>query len=223
MKETEMHEPVKNLLISQIFCDEVYAEIMNVDMLGIKGPANIIVEMKVQLSFKLIEQAYRSLQYAQYVYIAIPRLKASYHWIYYQFLKPKRIGLIEVSGDQATIIYPAKFNHAKKAWVEYIRKHIEEFSHENIAGSKGGETITRYSYMMKRVKRYMQNRGWVTVDEILDHCETYYAQPKPSMIATLKADYNANWCEFKIINGKTCFKHRGEQKNEQISRITEHD
>lgn len=208
MKETEMHEPVKNLLVNQIFCDEVYAEIMNVDMLGMKGPVNIIVEMKTQLSFKLIEQAYRGLQYAQYVYIAIPKKKSSYHWIYYQFLEPKGIGMIEVNHDLAIIIHPAKFNHAKRRWIEYIRQHIEEFSHENIAGSKGGETITRYSHMMKQVKRYMKYRGWVSVDEILNHCETYYAHPKPSMIATLKADYNADWCESKIINGKLHFRYK---------------
>lgn len=213
MKETAMYEPVKNLLISQTFCDEVYAEVMNVDMLGIKGPVNVIVEMKTQLSFKLLEQAYRGLQYAQYVYIAVPRSKSSYYWIYHQFLEPKGIGMIEVNKDRAIIVHSAKFNHAKKRWIMYVRQQIEEFSHENIAGSKSGETITRYSHMINAVKRYMQGRGWITINDILDHCETYYAQPKPSMTAALKADYNADWCESMVINGKLHFRYKEDSAN----------
>ena len=31
---------------------------------------------------------------------------------------------------------------------------------------------------------------WVTVDEILEHCETHYRNPKASVMATLKEKWN---------------------------------
>lgn len=208
MKEKDMHTPVKNILENVIQCDEVYAEVMNTDFLCIKGPVNVIVEMKTQFSFKLLEQAYRGLQYAQYVYIAIPQLKSFSYFIYCQFLEPKGIGVIEVNGDKASILYKAKYHRIFKVWRDFIRDHIEDFSKNNIAGSKGGETVTRYSNMMDHVKRYMQFKDWVTVSEILDHCETYYAQPKPTMSATLMASYNNDWCETKYENGRRYYRYK---------------
>lgn len=208
MKETEMFEPVKKLLYETIFCSEVYAEVGNVDVLGIKGATNIIVEMKTSLNFKVIEQAYRGLKYAHYVYIAVPITKSSFDFVYNAFLRQRKIGLIMVSESSATIMEPAKFNHIKLKNRDYIRNLVDELCLINIAGSKSGEKETRYSRMMKCVKSYMQHNGWVSVDDILNHCETYYAQPKPSMVATLKADYNADWCESKIINGKLHFRYK---------------
>lgn len=217
MQEKDLYLPVKNLLHQKIGCEAVYAEIMNIDVLGINNTANIIVEMKKNLSFKLIEQAYRGLKYAHYVYIAVPKSKTSYFFVYQNFLKPKGIGIIEVAdlgrGDfEAYVTYPAKFNRIKKSNRDYIRSKIESYSANNVAGSKSGEVITKYGFMISVVKKYMRNRGWLSIDEILDNCETYYAQPKPSLSLALRK-YEQDWCETKVINGKRYFKLKDSKEN----------
>lgn len=55
MKETDMFDPVKKLL-EELGCSNVYGEIMNFDVVGLRGPADVIVEMKKTLNFKVIEQ-----------------------------------------------------------------------------------------------------------------------------------------------------------------------
>lgn len=100
MKETDLFEPVKNLLISRLHCTEVYGEVRNFDVLGIINNANVIVEMKMHLNFKVIEQAINAKRYAHYVYIAVPepkRQSSQHHFIYNEILKKHGIGVIYVS------------------------------------------------------------------------------------------------------------------------------
>lgn len=208
MKEIELFEPVKNLLLERLACDKVYGEILNFDVVGLCGPADIIVEMKTSLNFKVIEQAYRALKYGHYVYIAVPKPKGSHRFIYYEFLAPKGIGLIYVGENWLTmddsyvaeISHYAKFNHLvvkRYKTQKYLRTQITEWSDKNVGGSKGGETITDYSETIRKVKEFLTVNGWSTIQQILDHCETHYANPKTSLRATLNQEWNKNWVEIK--------------------------
>ena len=47
---------------------------------------------------------------------------------------------------------------------------------------------------------------WVTVDDILDHCDTHYRNPKASVMATLKEKWNQDWCESKLENRRRYFR-----------------
>lgn len=38
--------------------------------------------------------------------------------------------------------------------------------------------------------KYKKRDKWVTIEQILDYCETYYANPKPSLMAALQAHWN---------------------------------
>lgn len=75
MKETDLYKPVKDWLLDYVGCNEVYPEISDVDVLGIAGKTDIIVELKTRFSFKLLEQAEDRLQYAPYIYVAVLTLK----------------------------------------------------------------------------------------------------------------------------------------------------
>ncbi|MBL1227132.1 hypothetical protein [Enterococcus sp. BWR-S5] len=77
MKETDLYKPVKDWLLDYVGCNEVYPEISDVDVLGIAGKTDIIVELKTRFSFKLLEQAEDRLQYAPYIYVAVPYPKTS--------------------------------------------------------------------------------------------------------------------------------------------------
>lgn len=59
--------------------------------------------------------------------------------------------------------------------------------------------------MINNIKDFLYRRmrgKWATIEEILNHCETYYSNPKPSLNATLQAKWNSDWCEYKVVNRK---------------------
>lgn len=216
-----MFDPVKTLLLEELACDKVYGEIVNFDVLGLCGPANIIVEMKTKLNFKVIEQAYRALKYGHFVYIAVPKPKNdNYRFVIWEFLKPKGIGIIYIEESKswekawcekhgqtyypyiASIKESATFNNLavkmKKGNSNYcIRSEIKEYSDKNIGGSKGGESITEYSETIRKVKEFLAVNGWATIQQILDNCETHYANPQPSLRATLHQSWNKSWVDIK--------------------------
>ena len=73
---------------------------------------------------------------------------------------------------------------------------------------KKGEGVTSYSITIDKIKAYMRSRedDWVTVDEILEHCETHYRNPRASVTATLKEKWNQDWCETKLENRRRVFR-----------------
>jgi hypothetical protein len=219
LKESDLFAPVKAFLLES-GCSDVYGEVLGCDVLGINGSSNIIVELKTSLSFKLIDQAIERLNFGHYVYIAIPKRKSHVPRCVRAILETNKIGLLEVGEDNwtkeliATISIPARFNRLaterQKKGFNRIREHIKPYNETQVGGVKGGEAVTDYSVMIENIKdflRYNKRGKWVTVEEILEHCETYYANPKPSLMATLQAHWNRNWCETKIENRKRYFRY----------------
>ncbi|MGN4725371.1 hypothetical protein ACTFR8_28635 [Bacillus cereus group sp. MYBK15-3] len=225
LKESDLFTPVKSFLIKN-GCSNVYGEVLGCDVLGINGVCDIIVELKTTLSFKLIDQALDRLNHGHYVYIAIPQRKGHTPRCVKKVLEQNKIGLLEIGKDRfsediiAHISIPAKYNRLpnelKKKGFKPIRNFIKDYHETQIGGVKGGEGTTDYSLMIDNIKAFLRyhNRGkWTNVDEILNYCETHYANPKPSLIATLQAKWNSDWCECKRENGKVYFKFLDKSKS----------
>ncbi|EJR49968.1 hypothetical protein IIO_06564 [Bacillus cereus VD115] len=225
LKESDLFAPVKSFLIKN-GCSNVYGEVLGCDVLGINGICDIIVELKTTLSFKLIDQALDRLNHGHYVYIAIPQRKGHTPRCVKKILEQNKIGLLEIGKDRfsndiiAHISIPAKYNRLpnelKKKGFKPIRNFIKNYHETQIGGVKGGEGTTDYSLMIDNIKaflRYHKHGKWTTVDEILNYCETHYANPKPSLIATLQAKWNSDWCEYKRENGKIHFKFLDKSKS----------
>ncbi|EDZ49860.1 hypothetical protein [Bacillus cereus] len=217
-KETDLFAPVKAFLLKN-GCTNVYGEVLGCDVLGIDGCCDIIVELKTTLSFKLIDQALDRLNMGHYVYIAIPQRKGHIPRCVKKVLEQNKIGLLEIGKDRfsddiiAYVSIPAKYNRLATEWkkkgFKSIRDYIKNYHKEQIGGVKGGEGVTDYSITIDNIKnflRYRKNGEWTSIEEILNHCETHYANPKPSLIATLQAEWNRNWCQYKRENGKAYFK-----------------
>jgi hypothetical protein len=232
MKEAELYEPVKKFLLEKLECDHVYAEVTNYDVLGTCGPLNIIVEMKTRLSFKLLDQAKDALGNAEYVYIAVPMTKnyATLHFIEYEFLRKYGIGFLQVEENKhykkdsiyssqqnkynVTVVCPAKFSNLRRKYKQKnkdstfyrtIRDSIRPFHETNIGGVKAGGSETEYSNTIKKVKRYLSENGWSSVEDILANVDTHYANPKPSLVATFKQSWNVDWIDTKVENRKTFY------------------
>lgn len=204
---------------------DVYAEVESkyaggrADVVGVSGPAVAVVEMKLTLSLDLIAQAVRWLPYANYVYIAVPRSKHRKMSGYASmFLQREGIGLLEVAEHGRTHV--EVYNPVRAKFQRRINDHIRESlvpQHKQLPGGhSGGGYVTPYKLTMDRVREYMDRHKrmcnirtdlseWVSIRDILDHCETHYATPKPSLASAL-VKYEHDWCETKIESGKKYFR-----------------
>lgn len=220
IKETDLFEPVKNCLMRDLGCSDVYGEIDNCDVVGKRGNYDVIVEMKTSLNFKVILQAIERKNNGAYMYIAVPRPSDkrpnNHTQIYYQFIKPHGIGLIYVTdyvSDKQTyekynddgipycefradIYYPAKLNHLyvnrRIRGIKQLSDGLTEWEKKNIGGSKGGETVTAYSNMINHVKDYLLENGWSTIDEIVENVPEVSNHYKNPK-ASLKATLREKW------------------------------
>ncbi|MCM3593659.1 hypothetical protein M4D58_23845 [Brevibacillus borstelensis] len=96
MKETDLYEPIKKWLNTKGF--DVYAEVKShgfrSDVIGKSGPALANVELKLQLSFDLLDQALSRKNFFNYTYIAIPRRKSIPRFVR-RVLEKENIGLLQ--------------------------------------------------------------------------------------------------------------------------------
>lgn len=211
MKESDLFQPVKQFLINDMGCQKVYAEVCNHDVVALTGEQTIIVEMKMMLNFKVIEQAIHAKEKGNYVFIAVPHKKSGFPNIVNDFLKYHGVGLIVVRDGYANIPYGmfAKYNRK----VSDIKPFIKDGYHDTITGGcKMGDFDYQsdYTLMIDSLKEFFRRRPnkWFTVNEILEHVQCYYRSPKPQLAATLKAHWNHEWVEHKIINRKSHFKYK---------------
>lgn len=88
--------------------------------------------------------------------------------------------------------------------------------HKNFVegGTPGGAHWTPYKSTISDVKDYLRrqlllgkNDGWISIDAILEHCETHYSNPKSSLAKSL-IDFENDWCESKKIGRKMHFRFR---------------
>lgn len=209
MKESDLFAPIKEYLIEEVGCSNVYGEVGSCDVLGIHGPANIIVEMKKNLSFKVIEQAIERRFYGHYVYVAVPKPK-SISRLVVQILKQHKIGLLLVKDYRVYKHLPARYNREILPLAN-IRSMIKPYHETQVGGVKSGEGKTDYSVTIENIKTFLKrktisNEGWVSIDEILERCETHYANPKQSVSVTLREEWNRDWCESKREKGKLYYR-----------------
>lgn len=170
MRESDLFEPIKMWLINKVGCEEVHAEVLNIDVLGLSGNTNIIVEMKTRFSFKLMEQAEDRMKYAPYVYIAVPRPKGFNNprppKIVEKWAKENKVGILfinlESSPEYAVEVFSAAhFNHLfskeRRNRKFDIRSEINYLTRENVGGLKSGEVQTEYKAMINSIKKYLRH------------------------------------------------------------------
>lgn len=213
MKEYEMFEHVKNILRESIHCTNIYAEVGTFDIVALKGSISIVVEMKKQLNFKVIEQAIRAKHCADYIFIAVPLPKQPHSKVAINLLKQEGIGLIYTTNESYKYDSQINGSHIKFWGIRVREKSYDikrlinhEFHSRTVAGVKSGEGITQYSEMIDSIKLYLKRKDWVPIEQILEDIQTYYNNPKPSLMQTLKSEWNKEWCEWKIENRKTYFR-----------------
>lgn len=215
MKETELFEPTKKILLDAVGCDAVYAEVIDIDVVGKKGNYYIGVEMKTSLNFKVIEQAHSRIGLVDYVFIMVPKPKQPHSYFIRNILKDKGIGLMYYYPNRPAMsciqFWGKRHKHRGR-----IAKYIDENLHTiTTGGAKGGGNPTAYSLTMDKIKRalFVEPKG-LTIEELLEKVETHYANPKASTSATLRAKWNEKWiAHYKREDGKLVFVMREDYRN----------
>lgn len=203
LKESDLFEPLKEFLFRKMGCQQVYAEVNNIDAVGKHGNVYIGVEMKTSLNFKVIEQAISRTSLVDYVFILVPEPKNAHSRFVLDWIKGLGIGLMYYNANPRTladtkgvhIVHWGKRQRRSKYF--HIEDHINDEIHlVNIGGSKGGETLTEYKLTIEKIKEclYFHPTG-LTIEELLENVQTHYANPKPSTMATLRAEWNEVWLE----------------------------
>ena len=229
MKETDLFMPVKLWLEESGW--DVFAEVTGVggraDVVGKHGIAKLNVELKAQLSFELLDQAIYRKKYFHYVYIAIPKRKAPLPRLAEDILNKEGVGHLEVHDGCVRVKTPARFNrppfHDRIKWENVLRSEYKS----HIGGDNGSHILTPYKILMRQIRNYLvsvrkadnsrsvhggiRNYGWVSIDDILDHCEAHhhYKSPKPSVSKVLRS-HEMDWCEIKKESGKLLFRAKNE-------------
>lgn len=214
VKERDLFFPAKNFLENEIGCEKVYAEVADIDVVGKKGNIYIGIELKTTLNFKVLEQADRRKYLVDYMFILVPEPKRYHSYLAYKWLKEMGVGLMYYNPKNEYIFI---FRWGKRIRIsrDYnISRYIDEELHiQNVGGSKGGEILTPYKHTINKIKEYLFLRErWCSIEEILESIQTHYKNPKPSTVATLRANWNEDWVEYQWIDGKLCFRMKDEYR-----------
>lgn len=207
MKESELFLPVKQCLLDKLGCTEVYAEVIDIDVVGIKGSYDVAVELKTSLNWKVIEQAIERSRIADYTYIGVPHSE-TINYVALDTVKRYNLGLITVgkSGRAQVILHAPKVETLRKG--KKIRDYVEEVHSLTTGGVKTGEGPTRYSHTIDKIKAYMKDRDWVTAQQLAYDVPTHYKgrNVAGSIKDTLEASWNKDWCERKKEGNRVYFR-----------------
>lgn len=221
MKESDLFEPAKQFLLNKMNCEAVYAEVGSVDVVGQHGECLIGIEMKTSLNFKVISQAVDRKCYFDYVFILVPLPKKSHERIALEWLKELGVGLMYYGLDKRIsyneelhIKHWGKRNKAPhKKSIQRIIEEEKPLVSLNIGGVKGGEALTPYKNTIDKIKHCLYySKDGLTINQILENVQTHYAAPKPSVVATLQAHWNQEWCEIYIKDKERYFKMKDEYR-----------
>ena len=154
-KETDLYEPIKNLLSEQGFT--VRGEVKGCDIAALKDDALWIVEMKLSMNLTLVLQAMERQTATDWVFVAIPRPQKANGGNFPAFkrlLKKLQIGLITVALDSPIrfaeiIIFPSGRADKTTKKSTTLRKELSGRITDTTGGSKG---IVNTAYRERSVK-----------------------------------------------------------------------
>lgn len=163
MKESDMYEPIKNILSAQGFI--VRGEVKGCDIAAINGDVLWIVEMKLSANITLIYQAMERQKATNYVFVAIPRPKKKRGDFssLQSLLKKLGIGLITVALDsaarQAEIILFPKDGKKQTKKTDAIKKEIFGRTTDSIGGTTKTAINTAYRERCVRIACLIEAKG----------------------------------------------------------------
>jgi hypothetical protein len=177
MKETDLYEPCKTYLENQGF--EVKAEVGSADVMAVKNDYVVIIELKLNISLKLIYQAIDRQKLADKVYVCLPKSVITKNRSSYKsfilLLKRLEIGLIVVNQDVVEVMvetfgFDLKKSKAqsKKRKLTLLNEFTSRKSNQNVGGSNG-KKMTAYKEKVIEIAKYLEEFGEKSPKEIMNY------------------------------------------------------
>lgn len=189
--ETDLGPPVVEWLTAEGF--EVYQEVevgSIADVVGVRGPQFVVVEMKLSLSWELLAQARGWRWCTHQVWVAVPRAKSSSgRHTAIQCFEQMGVGVVEVDRlfDGTPFVREPDFRPAdlsrlrptwnRKADTSYLRKALRE---ENRTVARAGSTSAArdwsdFKQTCRRVREYVVEHPGATITEVVKDVKHHYA------------------------------------------------
>ena len=152
-KETELALPVRDFLIARGYT--VRSEVLDCDLVAVRGDEVVAVELKTGLTATLLIQAVQRQQACDSVYVAIPRPTTGERGLDWRgallVLKRLSLGLITVALDSSArtvevVIDPQDWRHARqlRQRARIVREVAGRSADLNLAGGNRRKLVTAY-------------------------------------------------------------------------------
>ena len=214
MRERDLFLPVKKYLVNTLGCHEVHGEVIDIDVIGVGRGYKVAVELKTSMSLKLLDQVRSRVRdrLTDYVYVAVPTKSRPMAASAHDYLVSLGVGILEVNshGNIKVIAVAKRQRHIEPR----IDRYLNDATKQSVGGVTSSEMDSPYKQTIEAIQQYMRRAngskgdGWLSVAEILAHVKTHYATPKQSVVATLRASWNASWCETKKVGRTPYFRHK---------------
>jgi len=170
-KETDLYNPIKNLLADQGFI--VRGEVKGCDIAAVKDDMLWIVEMKLSINLKLIFQAMERQTATDWVFVAVPRPRKARDGTFIQLqrlLKKLQIGLITVALDSPArlaeiVLFPTGRADKTNAKSTKLRREIAGRISDTVGGSQGAVN-TAYRERCVRIACLLEAYGNLSAREL---------------------------------------------------------
>jgi hypothetical protein len=164
-KESDMYEPIRNLLAEQGFT--VRGEVKGCDIAAVKDDVLWVVEMKLSANITLIYQAMARQTATDWVFVAIPRPKSSREGNFrklQKLLKKLKIGLITVALDSPVkhaeiIFFPVGKDDKKNKKTALMKREIAGRSVDSVGGTAKTQINTAYRERCVRIACLLEVKG----------------------------------------------------------------
>ncbi len=174
MKETDLYLPIKYHLESLGFF--VQGEVGAIDVFAMKGEHSVAIELKIQISLKLIYQAMERQKIADEVYIAVPKSAIRSHRSqmksFLDLLKRLSIGLLVIENQDVVQMLEPELSFANlgiKRSPKKRKRIIHEFKNReldvNVGGTKGRK-VTLYRETSIKIAKIIQAYGALSPKDI---------------------------------------------------------
>lgn len=174
MKESEMYDPIRNLLTNQGFI--VRGEVKGCDIAAVKGDTFWVVEMKLSANITLIYQAIERQTATDWVFVAVPRPKNSRNKKFRslnKLLKKLGLGLITVVLDSPVknaeiIIFPNAKKEKENAKSAAIKKEVFGRTTDTLGGTTKTIVNTAYRERCVRIACLLETKGALSAKQLTE-------------------------------------------------------
>jgi len=172
-KESDMYQPIRNLLAEQGFI--VRGEVKGCDIAATKGDILWVVEMKLSANLTLIYQAMERQTATGWVFVAIPRPKNARDRNFRKFqklLKKLQLGLITVALDSPAkyaeiILFPVGKDDKKNKKTEAVKREMAGRTVDTTGGTAKTKINTAFKERCVRIACLLEAKGALSPKELV--------------------------------------------------------